>query len=111
MSEVWKGNNNKRFKNEYEQKLSAFSEREAELNSKAESEARAKAEKIILGAQTQAADIIAKSKARAAKEKSNMMKAANREIKELAEEAAQKLIADGEDAYETFLNSFNGGEN
>ena len=41
------------------------------------------------------------------------MKAANKEITALAEEAAQKLIADGEDAYETFLNAFgsDSGEN
>ena len=102
-----------KLKEVYEEKLTEFRNQEEELNAKTVAEARAKAEKIIGGAQAQAADIIAKSKARAVNEKNNMMKAANKEIKALAEEAAQKLIADGEDAYETFLNAFgsDSGEN
>ena len=100
-----------KLKDEYEEKLTSLKEEEDSLREKAAGEARLKADKIIAGAQTQAADIIAKSKARALKEKNNMIKAANKEIKALAEEAAQKLIIDGEDAYETFLNSFDGGEN
>jgi F-type H+-transporting ATPase subunit b len=98
-------------KQEYEEKLTALKAEEKRIKAEAVNEAQIKAEKIVSDAQTKAADIIAKSKQRAAKEKDSMIKSANKEIRHIAEEAAQKLVIDGEDAYETFLNAFGNGEN
>ena len=98
-------------KQEYEDKLASLKTEEKQIKADAANEAQIKAEKIISDAQTKAADIIAKSKQRAAKEKDSMIKSANKEIRHIAEEAAQKLVIDGEDAYETFLNAFGNGEN
>ena len=96
---------------EYEAKLDSLKSEEARIKSDAANEAQKNAEKIISDAQDKAADIIAKSKQRAAKEKNSMIKSANKQIRHIAEEAAQKLVIDGEDAYETFLNAFGDGEN
>ncbi|MBR5112465.1 MAG: ATP synthase F0 subunit B [Clostridia bacterium] len=98
-------------KQEYEDKLASLKAEEKQIKADAANEAQIKADKIISDAQTKAADIIAKSKQRAAKEKDSMIKSANKEIRHIAEEAAQKLVIDGEDAYETFLNAFGNGEN
>ncbi len=98
-------------KQEYDDKLASLKAEEKQIKADAANEAQIKADKIISDAQTKAADIIAKSKQRAAKEKDSMIKSANKEIRHIAEEAAQKLVIDGEDAYETFLNAFGNGEN
>lgn len=94
-------------KAEYEEKLADFKAEESELKAQALGKAKEDADVLLNDAKKQAADIIAQSKLRAEREKEKIIKSANSEIRSIAEEAAQKLVIDGEDAYDSFLKSFN----
>ena len=98
-------------KTEYEQKLADFNANESSMRVEALGKAKEDADKILADAKAQAAEIITQSRKRADREKEKIIKSANNEIRSIAEEAAQKLVIDGEDAYESFLKTFSSNSN
>lgn len=100
-----------KLKAEYEAKLAEADKEIKELKATAASEAKAEADKIKANANNEADAIISGAKAKASKEIDSIVKSANKEIRLLAEEAAEKLVIEGKDAYSSFIDSFGPEEN
>ncbi len=93
-------------KAEYESKLTASEAEIAKLRTNTLKEASAEAEKMRSEAQKEASDIISAARASAAKEKEAIVRSASREIAELAQEAANKMVfEDSSLAYDNFLDT------
>ena len=101
----------KQIKTEYESRIKDIDSEAQKIKSDAAREAEDNAKKILSEAESKAAEILDKARDSAEREKNQAIISANKEIRTLAEEAASKLIIEGEDAYESFLSSVNAGEN
>lgn len=101
----------KQIKTEYESRIKDIDSEAQKIKSDAAREAEDNAKKILSEAESKAAEILDKARDSAEREKNQAIISANKEIRMLAEEAASKLIIEGEDAYESFLSSVNAGEN
>ncbi len=96
----------RRIKKEYEEKLAGAQAEIEKMKAQAAEEASAKAEKILSKAKKDSNDILINAKTRATKEKKEILSSANREIRQLAEQAAEKIVMEGTlESYESFLES------
>lgn len=88
---------------EYNAKLTEFNENIENEKHRIVSEANEEAAEIVDSARNEAKEIINKAKNEAKLEKESIVKAANREIAELAQEAAEKIIMqNSSQAYDSF---------
>ena len=95
-----------KIKKEYEEKMAAADDEAEKIIADAKEKASEKSEKIISNAKQEANSIILKAKTRANKEKSAILSSANKEIRELAEQAAEKIVMEGTlESYESFLET------
>lgn len=95
-----------KYQKEYEAKLADADNEVEKIIKESSDSARADANKTRAEAKEEAKAIIESAKVKATREKEEIIRSANKEIRVIAEEAAQKLIIDGEDAYTSFINSF-----
>lgn len=93
-------------KNTYEAKLADVDNEIEKIKKDSMEIAQKEADKKRAEAREEAAAIIESAKIKAEREKEEIIRSANKEIRVIAEEAAQKLVIDGEDAYTSFINSF-----
>ncbi len=101
-----------KMKKEYEDKMAAVDEEAEKIIEKAQEDASAKADKIISNAKQEANSIVLKAKTRANKERTAILSSANNEIRELAAQAAEKIVMEGTlDSYESFLETVENDDN
>lgn len=93
-------------KNTYEAKLADVDNEIERIKKDSMERVQKEADKKRAEAKEEAAAIIESAKIKAEREKEEIIRSANKEIRVIAEKAAQKLIIDGEDAYTSFINSF-----
>lgn len=97
-----------RMKAEYEEKMKSAQTEADRIIADARRTAAENTEKSKTQAREEADEILVNARKTAEKEKAAIMKSASREIRELAETAAGKLVIEGKDAYESFFAAFDG---
>lgn len=97
-----------KLREEYEEKLAEANAEADGIIAEARKTAAENTEKTKAEAKAEAETIISNAKKAAEKEKSAAVKSASREIRELAETAAGKLVIEGKDAYDSFFAAFEG---
>ena len=92
-------------KAEYEKRIAASEEEVAKIKSDAAKKAAAEGEAAIEQAKAQAADIVVAARKEALHEKDRIMTEAQKEISDLAADAAEKLISQStSDSFDSFLD-------